>query len=127
MTNYPLTFGKKDQLEFANEAELYYVIGYLTKANNFELKHEDNDEQKAWGKEKRIHVLNTPNNYPKPLENAHRKGNGSSVLYRINCNPFVERLLELGFSLNQKTQDVAAIRANIPKEFLTDFDNGCNA
>lgn len=127
MASYPLTFGKKDQLEFADEAELYYVIGYLTKANYFELKHEDNDEQKAWGKEKRIHVLNTPANYPAPLKNAHTKGNSSSVLYRINCNHFVEELLKLGFALNQKVQNVPAIRSNIPKPFLSDFDNGCNA
>lgn len=127
MASYRLTFGENDQLKFPNEAQLFHVIGYLSKAGMFQFKYERNKEQGARENEYRIHVYSTPANYPPELTNAHTAGNKYSILYRINCNDFVDLLVKFGFVIGQKNQDISAIRPNIPKHFLKDFDDGCNA
>lgn len=129
MGNDRLTFGKNKQLEFTNKAEMFYVIGYLTKPDMFELKFEPNKRLGAREDEYRIHIYSIQANYPPALSNKHRKGRGQSPLHRINCNPFVHCLLlkKYGFVLNQRHQNVSAIRPNIPEPFLKDFDDGCNA
>lgn len=126
MANYDLTYGKKSQLKFNNEDDLFFTIGYLAKTGAFMLKWEHNEQQGAWGSEGRIHVLQLPNNYPAPLKNAHTRGVGKAQ-FRINCNSFVELLQDLGFVRNTKSQSVQTIRRNIPSKYQASFDNGFNA
>lgn len=126
MTNYNLTYGKKSQLEFQNEDDLFFTIGFLTKADTFMLKWEHNEQQGAWGSEGRIHVLQMPNNYPASLKSAHTKGVGK-VQFRINCNSFLKLLQDLGFVRNTKSQNVQTIRSNIPPKYKASFDKGFNA
>lgn len=126
MASYNLTYGKKGQLEFHDEDELFFTVGYLTKTDVFMLKWEHNEQQGAWGSEGRIHVLQVPSNYPASLKNSHTKGVGS-VQFRINCNAFLELLQDLGFVRNTASQNVQTIRSNIPSIYQASFDKGCNA
>lgn len=126
MANYDLTYGKKSQLKFNDEDDLFFTIGYLAKIGVFMLKWEHNEQQGAWGSEGRIHVLQLPSNYPATLKNSHTKGVGS-VKFRINCNSFVELLQDLGFVRNTKSQNVQTIRSNIPSQYQASFDSGLSA
>ena len=84
---------------------------------------EHNEEQGAWGSEGRIHVSRNAASFPGYFANAFTAGVGR-VLHRINCNEFVEYIVnnhsfELGAVQNQ-----ANIRATIPPTYLADFDRG---
>lgn len=126
MATFDLVYGKKKQLQFKDEDDLAYCLGYLTKDNFFILKWEWNSEQNAWGNEGRIHVLETSSSYPNSLARAHTKGVGR-VLYRINCNPFFKLLQQFGYQPNTTSQDISKIIPNIPAHMLASFNIGASA
>lgn len=126
MATFDLVYGKKKQLQFKDEDDLAYCLGYLTKTNFFVFKWEFNSEQNAWGNEGRIHVLKTSPSYPASLAKAHTKGNGG-ILHRINCNTFYALLQQLGYQPNTKSQDVKIIIPNIPAHMHASFMKGASA
>lgn len=123
-----LTYGISNQLVFSSTSEFFESIGLLCKPGIVSIYHEDNDEQGAWGKEERIHVLKDPNKFTDALKAKFTKGRGS-VLYRINCNEFIQELIDnYGFSYGT-IQSPASIRAIVLANYpalVVDFDRGYN-
>lgn len=122
---YKSSFGSKGQIQFADEHEFYTLLGYLAKSDgSTSIVWEHNENQGAWGSEGRIqvHIPNMPNIGQLTLT----AGNGGDVVYRINCNEFVENICtQHGFTFG-KTQNIPQIRGMVPNIYLTDFDNGLN-
>lgn len=120
---YKKMFGKNDQVYFNNESEYYELLGYLAKNDGkIKLVWEDNDEQGAWAKEGRILF------YKKPSQSLHAqlaytKGVGD-IVTRVNCNDFVQHIIDHHkFALGDQ-QDGGKIRKSVPKAYLGDFDRG---
>ena len=85
---YRQSFGSTGQVQFANEHEYYRLLGYLAKSDgSTELAWEHNEEQGAWGSEGRIKFRSPKPNNIGTLKLTAGVGN---VLYRVNCNSFVE-------------------------------------
>ena len=116
-----LSFGQKGQVSFSDEAEMYKFIGYLTKSS-VSIQWERNNEQGAWGQEGRMvfSTADVQSHFPNLGYTAGRAGCHS----RLNCNEFVQLLLNLGF-IKGNLQDIVTIRNNIPKSYQADFDAGC--
>ena len=54
---YKQSFGKNQQIQFANEHEYYKFLGFLAKSDgSTSLVLEHNEEQGAWGSENRIQI-----------------------------------------------------------------------
>lgn len=67
-----------------------------------------------------VHISNMPNIGQVTLT----AGNGGDVVYRINCNEFVENICtQHGFTFG-KTQNIPQIRRMVPAIYLADFDKG---
>lgn len=124
---YKKSFGKYQQIQFANENEFYRLLGYLAKSNgSSSLALEHNEKQGAWAQEKRIHIHkhNFTNNICKKL--SLTAGNGSNIAYRINCNDFVENICnDHGFVYGYH-QNINEIFKTIPDQFIQDFQEGLN-
>lgn len=120
---YQQSFGSEKQMQFASPHEFYKLLGYLAKSDgSTSLVWEHNENQGAWASEGRIqiHIAHMPVIGTCRLT----AGNGGNVLYRINCNEFVENICtNHGFTCGS-TQDVGAIRATIPVQYIADFDAG---
>jgi hypothetical protein len=118
-----LTFGNHPYLVFSSEQEKYESIGYLAQKQGLDIRREDNQEQGAWGAEYRIYLYEDLGNATQALINKASAGVGN-VVSRINCNEFINLLLDQhGFSMGS-TQDVNAIRQTIPRAFVGNFDLG---
>lgn len=90
-----LIYGKKGQVEFKNEAEKQEAFDYLLSGTkNVVFVHENNQNQGAWGPEKRIHFI-TEENIPVGLLNNMTAGR-NGVYGRINCGELVNELIKLG-------------------------------
>lgn len=120
---YKQSFGTIGQIQFDNEHQYYKLLGYLAKSDgSTSIVWEHNEDQGAWGSEGRIQVHT--NNLPQIGHYTPTAGNGGNVISRINCNEFVDNLrLNHNFRYG-KAQDVDAIRATVPNEFLSDFESG---
>lgn len=114
-----LTYGKNHQINFINLAEKYSFIGYLTNHDAF-LQWEHNEQQGAWGSEGRIAF--TSDHVKQHFPNLGYSA-GGSYASRLNCNNFVEELLQLGFSAGN-TQNTNVIRGNIQPAYCPYFDAG---
>lgn len=122
---YQQVFGTKQQIEFASEADYYEFLGYLAKNDTgTKLVWEPNDESGAWEQEGRILFYQAP---PTLLqaELSHTAGVGN-VESRVNCNEFVENILNNHNFVLGTDQNQDAIRSTIPDEFQPDFDRGLN-
>lgn len=122
---YKSSFGSIGQVQFANEHEFYKLLGYLAKSDgSTSLTWEHNENQGAWGSEGRIqiHIPNMPTIGQLKLT----AGNGGGVIYRINCNDFVENLNVNHRFVYGGVQNVDNIRQTIPVSFLQDFEEGYN-
>lgn len=120
---YRDTFGTKNQIRFASEAEYYELLGYLAKNDGTtKLVWERNDEQGAWAEEGRIQSYEAwPTNLSANVK--HTAGTGN-IVSRINCNEFVEHIAQQHHFVPNGVQDVAIIRASIPAAYVSAFDRG---
>lgn len=120
------SFGIYGQIQFTNEHEFYRLLGFLAKSDqSTSIVWEHNEDQGAWGSEGRIqvHIRTLPSGIGRLSLTA---GNGGNVIYRINCNEFVDKIcLNYGFRTGH-SQDIASIRQHIPSQYLQDFDCGLN-
>lgn len=120
---YKESFGKSGQIQFANEHEFYTLLGYLAKSDgSTSLVWEHNEEQGAWASEGRIQI-HVPD-MPRICQLSLTAGNGGYVLYRINCNDFVENICTNHGFVCGKIQDHSLIRGLVPDEYKEDFDRG---
>ena len=61
---YKQSFGKNQQIQFANEHEYYKFLGFLAKSDgSTSLVLEHNEEQGAWGSENRIQIYFKSSNW----------------------------------------------------------------
>ena len=120
---YKEKFGTKDQLTFSNESEYYELLGYLSKSDgSVKLVWEDNDDQGAWGKEGRILLFENP---PQSLSaNLMLTAGVGNILHRINCNEFVENIIDDNAFVYGSSQNSDAIKETIPQEYQSDFTRG---
>ncbi|MDD3211711.1 hypothetical protein [Bacteroides graminisolvens] len=119
---YKPSFGSKGQIRFANEHEFYTLLGYLAKSDgSTSLVLEKNQEQGAWAKEVRIKIYVT--NMPQIGQLTLTAGVGK-IAYRINCNEFVDNILENHGFVYGEVQDIEHIRKLIPDEYQPAFDAG---
>lgn len=120
---YKTSLGTKNQITFNSPSEFYQALGYLARNNaNTSLNWENNENQGAWGSEGRVqfHIDNPsiPGNF------SLTAGNGTNIIHRTNCNEFLQNLyVNYGF-INGYTQNQATIRANIPTQYINDFNIG---
>ncbi|WP_302273265.1 hypothetical protein [Brachyspira aalborgi] len=116
---YKSNFGKYNQISFSNEHEYYQALGYLARnVENTSIHWEHNEEQGAWGSEGRIHFY--VDNPKIPGYFSLTAGNGS-IMYRTNCNEFVEHIIKYhNFTLNNM-QNLEAILKTIPNQYKEDF------
>lgn len=116
-------FGKKDQMQFVDDHEFYQFLGYLAKSDgSSSLVWEHNEDQGAWGSEGRIHLYQS---LPVAWNVSVTAGN-TGIYGRINCNDFVELICDSYGFVQGKTQNVAAILAKIPADYISDFNDGMN-
>lgn len=78
-----LVYGKQGQVRFESEREKEEALKYLATSPDVELRFERNDEQGAWGPEKRI-LFFSENGVPEGLLRNWTAGTGR-VLGRINA------------------------------------------
>lgn len=115
------TFGKQNQMRFADDHEFFQFLGYLAKSDgSSSLVWEHNEEQGAWASEGRIQLFK-----PLPIAWNVRITAGVGNIYgRINCNQFIECIRsQFGFIEGGK-QDIPSIVSHIPKEYLENFNDG---
>lgn len=116
-----IVFGKNKQILFENEAEQYKFIGYLANHDAY-IQWEPNEG--AWAQEGRIAF--TTNNVKKYFPNlGYTAGLANTYSCRLNCNPFVEILFNLGFDKGNQ-QNIALIKSNIDVSNQYYFDIGYN-
>ena len=121
-----LIFGTNQQIQFASDNDFFEALGFLSKNDGTTSIHwEHNENQGAWGSEGRIHCYKNIANFPAYFSNAFSSG-VSNIIHRINCNEYIEYLAtnhDFQFGHNQ---DVNAITATIPAQYLGDFNRGLN-
>jgi hypothetical protein len=122
---YKTFFGSKKQITFPTVSSYYEFIGYLAKDDgSSRIVMENNDDQGAWGREGRIEFLNDI-----PIELTvtmkHTAGN-SNIRSRVNCNEFIDDLINNHNFTKDGKQDLAKIKKTIPLNYLNDFKAGYN-
>jgi hypothetical protein len=120
---YRNAFGTMDQIRFDTEADYYEFLGYLAKGDGTtKLVWERNNEQGAWAEEGRIQFYVTQ---PVALRAKlnHTAGN-ASIVSRVNCNDFVEHIVQYHHFVSNSSQDVVRIRSSIPGAHIADFNRG---
>lgn len=119
---YKKYFGKKRQISFSSESEYYEVLGFLAKSDgSTKLVLEHNEKQGAWTREYRIHFYVTLRPFPESFKHTDGTGN---IFSRVNCNEFVENILQNHHFELGSEQDIVLIRSAIPDAFLIDFGRG---
>lgn len=119
-----LTFGTKNQIQFANKHEYFELLGFIAKSDGTtSLVWEHNEEQGAWGSEGRIHFYTNVRPYSVTLH--HTAGVGG-IVSRVNCNEFVKNLIDNHGFVYGKAQDVRKIKSTIPLEYMESFEKGLN-
>ena len=79
-----LVYGKNQQVKFLDEAEKREAFDYLINSENVEFREEQNQEQGAWGAEKRI-LFKSDAGVPVGLRRNWTAGRLPGVKGRINC------------------------------------------
>src|SRR5690606_1756418 len=116
-------FGNLDQVQFDCPEDYFEFLGFLSRNDGTtRIVWEENDRQGAWGPEGRIHFYVE---HPEDLKAVlgHTAGRGN-VVTRVNCNEFVEHIIEHHDFVHGDQQDVRAIRTTIPSDHLADFERG---
>ena len=120
----PIKFGKKNIITFQDNESLYESIGYIANYRKRGLNISRERFENKWGEEYRIWFEDITN-IPSSINNALSAGVGDFVA-RLNCNEFIEFLIDnCGFNVGDQ-MNLQTIRATIPQQYLTDFDRGHN-
>lgn len=120
---YQPAFGTRNQVSFRNQHEYYELLGFLAKSDDtVSITWEHNEQQGAWGSEGRLEFYTT--NIPVAATLSQTAGNSGSILSRVNCNDFVQNLIQNHAFVWGKVQPEEEIRATIPAEFQIDFERG---
>lgn len=118
-------YGKNNQVRFANDHEYYRFLGYLAKSDgSTKIVYEQNDLQGAWASENRIQFFVDP-----PLliaSNVSLTAGVGNIIYRVNCNDFLQEIINFHGFVNGRTQNQSVIRQTIPSAYLKDFNEGMN-
>ncbi len=124
---YKQYFGVRNKMRFDSAEEYYETLGFIAKSDgSCDLYREDNQNQGAWGPEIRMNCYKNLQKFPAPLKRKFTKGRGKKVLHRINCNEFINDLLDNHNFVKGAIQNYNDIRATIPNQYLVDFDRGYN-
>lgn len=119
---YKANFGKYNQVSFNNEHEYYELLGYLAKSDDeTSIVWEHNEDQGAWGSKGRIKFYIA--NPPLTATLNHTAGVGN-IVTRVNCNEFVENIVQNNQFVMGSNQNDVAIRNTVPNQFQADFDRG---
>ncbi len=110
-----LKWGNQSQLSFANEEEYYMALGIFANPKLSRVYIEDNAKRGSFSDASRLHIYShtKKGNLPQALKNAMKNGG------RINCNPYVDNLIENhGFVLsgNVVVATLENVLKTIPKE-----------
>lgn len=121
-----LAFGKKNQIVFASENDFYESLGFLAKSDGtISLVWEHNEDQGAWGSEGRIQCYKNISIFPVALSRAFTAGTGN-ILYRINCNEYVNHIVVNHNFVIGEIQNSRSIRMTVPPQYYQDYDRGIN-
>jgi len=124
---YKTQFGRVNKMRFNSAEEYYETLGFLAKSDgSTSLVWENNENQGAWGSEGRIHCHHSINRFPAPLSRKFTAGNGTSILNRINCNEFIQHIVNFHSFNMGHVQNITNIRITVPNQYLVDFDRGFN-
>ena len=119
-----LVFGTKSQINFKSEEEFFEALGFLSKNDGTTSIHwEHNENQGAWGSEGRIHCYKNIGNFPLYFSNAFSAG-VSNIKNRINCNEYIQYIVEHYGIQYGAVQDQAHILTFIPAKNVVDFNRG---
>lgn len=89
-----LVYGKNRQVRFLSESEKRDAFDYLINSDDVEFHHEQNQEQGAWGSEKRIHFYSDVD-VPIGLTRNWTAGSGGRLRGRINCAELYDEVIAL--------------------------------
>ena len=89
-----LIYGKERQVGFNSEAEKQEAFDYMLSSDNVEFVYEKNQEQGAWGPEKRIHFRSEVG-VPECLKGNMTAGRPPGLYGRINCGELYDELMAL--------------------------------
>lgn len=121
---YRTSFGTNNppQIQFTSESQYYQALGYLAKSDGTSSIHwEHNEQQGAWGSEGRIHFYVSNPNIPGSFKQTAGVGN---ILFRTNCNEFIQNIVTDHNFVMGGTQNINNIRGTVPVGFLNDFNHG---
>lgn len=115
------SFGKFGQVQFDDEHQYYQLLGYLAKSDGTTcIVWEHNEDQGAWGCERRIKFYVTP---PSIFRLSYTRGVGN-VLFRVNCNEYMDNIFADHHFRNGVTQNIPAVRSTVPAQYVADFNAG---
>lgn len=116
--------GRKNQVNCTDDI-YYQFLGYISAhPNAIKIVFENNQDSGAWGNEGRIQFYTELARQHFNQGFSFTVGTGR-ILYRLNCNDLISKMLDLGFVMGE-TQNSAAIRQNIPVNQQHNYDNGVN-
>jgi hypothetical protein len=119
-----LIFGTKNQIQFSNDNEFFEALGFLSKNDGTTSIHwEHNENQGAWGSEGRIHCYKNIASFPTYFSSAFTAG-VNNIVHRINCNEYIEYLVNNHSLSMGNTQNQANILLTVPVANQVDFNNG---
>lgn len=116
-------YGKNNQVRFSDDHEYYRFLGYLAKSDgSTKIVYEQNDLQGAWASENRIQFFVDP---PIPIaSNVSLTAGVGNIKYRVNCNDFLQEIINFHGFVNGRIQNLSLIRQTIPSAYLQDFNDG---
>ncbi|MBQ6917177.1 MAG: hypothetical protein IJQ64_05195, partial [Prevotella sp.] len=86
--------------------------------------YEQNDLQGAWASENRIQFFVDP---PTLISsNVSLTAGVGNIKHRVNCNDFLQEIINFHGFVNGRTQNLSIIRQTIPPAYMQDFNNGLN-
>lgn len=122
---YSLTWGKAQQLCFADDHEYYRALGSLCRSGSYTITYETNSETESWSDAFRIKCLRSDSQTPDAFIRAMRSAR------RINCNDYIQNLYEyhdFDFDVGNKVLigNYNKVRQTVPEQYHYDFDEGYN-
>lgn len=122
---YKKYFGLRKKMRFDSPEEYYETLGFIAKSDgSCDLYREENQNQGAWGPEIRMNCYKNLHKFTPPLNRKFTKGRGKKVLHRINCNEFIQDLINNHDFVFGPIQNPVQIRKTIPSQYQVDFDRG---
>ena len=88
-----LIYGTKNQVKFLDKNEKMEAINYLKESSNVNTVHEHNENQGAWGSEKRFIIKNDDPNMPIGVRRNLTAGN-RGCFGRINCKELYDEIID---------------------------------